>query len=161
MLISSISVNCAFAAASLSSGSPIARACTGSPDIHHRCSRWQKWIDDVGTLSSSLFPSCVNEISTVLYFPVGKWQQFFSECGDWFNVGYVKWFCTVVGIAAGTTDWKYANLSTGVDEEVESGDGVSDVEEVLLRFLPIVADISDDQQIRNLTDWSCKALGIW
>ena len=64
----------------------------------------------------------------------------------------MKWFCTVVGIAAGTTDWKYANLSTGVDEEVESGDGVSDVEEVLLRFLPIVADISDDQQIRNLTD---------
>ncbi len=35
-----------------------------------------------------------------------------------------------LGIAAATTDWKYANLSTGVDEGMESGDVVSDVEEV-------------------------------
>ena len=65
----------------------------------------------------------------------------------------------VVGIAEVTSDWKYANLSTGIDEEVESEDSLSDVEEVVL--LLIVADISDDRQNRFLTAWSCKAFGIW
>ncbi len=55
----------------------------------------------------------------------------------------------VVGIAEVTSDWKYANLSTGIDEEVESEDSLSDVEEVVL--LLIVADISDDRQTRFLT----------
>ena len=47
----------------------------------------------------------------------------------------MKWFRTVVGIAEATTDWKNANLSTGVDEEVETGNCVTDVEEVVLRFV--------------------------